>query len=577
MRATLAALAVAALPFSALATIDYGVDLTTPGMRKITISAPVKGDTTTFRIPLWRPGSYRVQEYENDLKEIEAEVDGRQVQFDDSGTRSWAINTRGAKRVQISYAIPTAAERFVVHFDGPSSYMYVEGRKEEDTRLRFTVPNGWNVATGLEPGYGTEYVAPDYDVLADNPVTAGLFRYDTYTYEGVPHTIAYYSGPHWRVDRRAVLDAAYKLTAAQSDFFGGLPFKRYVWHFGVYDAADGAGGLEHLSSTRISMATGFGERAISVLSHELFHAWNVKRIRSKVLGPFNYQELPQTGALWWLEGVTDYYADLLMYRYGMYGDDYFHGAMAQNIQRTNADRDRLEVSPYEASYRVRDAANGRGNSAGFGVNYYNTGWVLGLLLDIELRDQTDGRKSLDNVTWDLWEMNKNDQPGFEEGDIRRLLVKHGGDALGDAYDKWVMEPGDLPVNQQLAKVGLVLQTAQEEIADLDATLRATNQGFAVVRNPEDGSIFQEGDIVSSLNGVSLEGMTSGAVRSRINRALGSMKPGQEASATITRSGQRMNIKVMPGTATRNRQMVSELPNASERAKSLRKGWMITRR
>ena len=316
------------------------------------------------------------------------------------------------------------------------------------------------------------YKVATYDVLADNPVTWGDYTLDTYKSYGKTHYIAYRGIPKKDVDRAYVMKACKFISDMEGDFFGGgVPYDRYVWHFSVNDAPDGAGGLEHLSSTQISLASGVGPGAVSVLSHEFFHLWNVKRIRSKILGPFDYTTQPQTGALWWLEGVTDYYAHTLLGRYGWYGKNErspdpiskLYADAVQNLTAVRARQARLDVSPYESSYRVRDAANGRGNSQGYQVSYYDTGWLCGLVLDIEMLDQTSGKHSLDDVELALWEQCKDDNPGFEERDIRRHLVAFGGYSLGTFYDDVIMKPGELPVEKQLAKIGKELLTVDETV------------------------------------------------------------------------------------------------------------------
>lgn len=159
------------------------------------------------------------------------------------------------------------------------------------------------------------------------------------------------------------------------------------------------------------MGSGVGPGVVGVYAHEFFHLWNVKRIRAKALGPFDYTTMPQTGALWWLEGVTDYYAHTLLGRYDWFGKnerfadpkEKLYGTLVQNVNARRARQDRMKVSPYDASYRVREAANGIGNSQGYLVSYYDTGWLCGFCLDVEMLDRRKGsiRSMMSNTPFSI--------------------------------------------------------------------------------------------------------------------------------------------------------------------------------
>ena len=274
--------------------------------------------------------------------------------------------------------------------------------------------------------------------MLDNPITMGAYIEKQRL--GKDHTVAL-RGPASRwVDHQKTIQMTRFVTQIESDFFGGLPYQKYVWHFWVYEAPSLAGGLEHASSTEMHLSTEEGPEVLQGMAHEFFHLWNAKRIHPKTLGPFDYKQLPKTGSLWWIEGVTDYYSMLLPYRYGAWDRAFFLQRALNNIHQVRDNPARLEVSPYDASYKI-SAENGNY----YKVNYYPTGWVLGMMFDIELRAATNGKHSLDDVMLDLWKQCRNGQPGFAESEIRRLLVKHGGQQMGPLYDQWVLNPGEIPM------------------------------------------------------------------------------------------------------------------------------------
>lgn len=538
----------------------------------VSITTPASGSLTKFQISKWAPGSYRYADHQARVKDVTAKAsNGKALDVGKVDETTWAVDSIGQERVTITYTVPSGLNSERIHYTGPSTYMYVMGRKEDKCRLIVDIPAQWKSTCGLD-GKNNNYTAPDYDTLADNPVTLGNYVSDTYTYQGIPHEIVYFAGDPSIVDRQQVVKECLHITKAQSHFWGGLPFKKYVWHFNLFRAPDGGWGLEHLSSTTIGLSNGLGRGIVSVLSHEYFHAWNVKRIRSSVLGPFDYQVLPKTGALWWLEGVTDYYASMLRFRYGRFEEDFFFSEMLSSVGRTLADADRLEVSPYDSSYRVSEASNGQGNSAGFGVNYYNTGWVLGMMLDIEMRRTTNNKYSLDDVSRELYKECKNDNPGFEEDRIREILGKFGGDHMTNLYDEWVMKPGDLPVNEILAHVGLTLKDNVTILPDVGATIIARQNGNVNVVTSSWNDQLERNDKVLEINGKSMEVGDAAKVREAYTDAMQSLKANQSVTMKIQRGEDTMTIQF----TTRERRQVSrdvvEISGATAAQKKLRTQW-----
>lgn len=555
-------------------TVGYQAD---PSSLLVAMEIPVKGAETVLQMPRWAPGSYRLTNNHENAKDLAARDEtGRTLPFTKPDDNTWAVNNGAARRVTVTYRISTTRDVNAIHWAGPSTYLYVRGRIEEDCRLELVLQTGWKAAVGLDPVEGTRatYRAESYDVLADNPVTMGDFVLDQYTAFGKPHFIAYRGAATADVDRTYVRNTCKRITEFQGSFFGGeVPYSRYVWHFRVNDALDGAGGLEHLSSTQISLASGVGPRAVSVLSHEFFHLWNVKRIRARVLGPFDYQQLPVTGALWWLEGVTDYYAHLLLLRYGVWDEKAFHDDIASNIRSATANAAYKEVSADESSRRVREAANGRGNSQGWRISYYTLGWLVGMCLDTELRSLTHGRHSLDDVMRALWERCRDGQPGFEEDAIRTLCVQFGGPAMGPYYDSVVMQAGQMNFDEQLGKMGL-------EFADVDRTFvdpgfryafSATDKAIVVTGSPTAEGL-QRGDAIIAINRTPLLSDRRVPATRAAERALADAKGDVPIGLRIRRNGAEFDVTVTPKQNSGKARVIREKSDITREQRALRAGW-----
>jgi len=571
MRGFLSTIFAASLACSALARIDYTVRVVTGSNQlEFEMVIPSDGKAVDVQIPNWAPGSYRLVNNRQFIKDVTAVRSSRKVAVTQNSDGSWTVAPGSSGDVILKYARTTGALTDRMHITGPAYYMFVKGRVEEECTIKYELPEKWRSTCGLNVK-GDRFVAPNYDVLADNPVTIGDFVSDYYESEGIKHEIAYFGGDVSKVDRAKVVDYCKRITEANSAFWGGLPFEKYVWHFTVMNAADGGWGLEHLSSTTIGLAQGVGEGTVSVMCHELFHAWNVKRIRSKVLGPFDYSVLPKTGALWLLEGVTDYYADLLLYRSNIFDEEYFKRSIVANVRSTRANAQRFEVSPYDSSYRVGEAANGQGNSAGFGVNYYNTGWLLGLCLDLEIREKTVNKKSLDDLMYALWEKCKDDQPGFEEGDIRKILVEIGGAELGVAYDNWVMKPGELPVEAQLSKIGFEFLTNQEKFVDAGFVYAWGEDGRMTVSRGGRNTNVRRGDEIVEINGVA-QGTTPEAIKDVREQWSKLLVPGAKLKLKVKRGEELVDVDADITEGTRTSYSVINAGNIESKKMDMRRLW-----
>jgi predicted metalloprotease with PDZ domain len=511
-----------------------------------------------------------LSESSRNIADVQAIADGKVIDAAKPNDYTWTLPTTGVKKLVFTYTVPVSITDEMGHYRGPASYVYVVGRKAEKCNLTIEVPNDWNLALGLDGDKG-RYWAKDYDTLADNPVTFGKYRELRYYVYNTPHIIALYGQAKDDLDVDKLMKACSYISASQNDFFGGKPpYNHYVWHFNVGRRPDGGGGLEHLSSTEITLANGLGDGIIGVNAHEFFHLWNVKRIRSRVLGPFDYTQLPQTGALWWLEGCTEYFSHQLMTRYGYWDDKKWYSTIVRNTQNVRNVAARLEVGPYEASFRVREANNNRGNSNGYKISYYDLGVLAGTCLDIEIITRSNGKRSLDDVEHALWEMCKDGKPGFEEGEIRALCVKFGGPTLGDFYDTVIMKGGEMPMEQQLAKVGLNLTTSEKEFTDMGVTMGPGRNGGPIsVRNttgPADGKL-QRGDQILSINGSEVP--TNGALTAVTEK----IKPGDSVTFKVKRGEETVDVTIVAAKGTRKTQEILEDGNATAQQKALREFWL----
>jgi len=530
-----------------------------------------KGDSE-LQMPRWSPGAYNLGDYAARVEDFKVVgEDKRPLVFTKPNKETWKTTVPKAQRLHASYVISgPVADRF--HISGPSTYMYLVGRKEEACHLKVVCPLSWGVYVGLNPDTGkNSFYAPSYDVLADNPVSAGDLPHDMYTSGGVPHTIVYHTGPVSKMNRPQVTKTLNEISDFMVKFWGKLPFDRYVWHVSVMDSPGGGWGLEHLSSTQVGMATGFNVSTKSVMAHEYFHAWNVKRIRSSVLGPFDYQKLPRTGALWWLEGVTDYYASVTLARSGIASPEYLQQEAARNTTNARRNPARLTSTIYDASYTLDQANSGRGSSTGNRLDYYTFGWLAGMCLDIELRTRTNGQATLDDVIHDLFAQ-CNGKPGFPEDGIRTTLIKHGGPDFGPIYDKWIMTPGELPVEEQLAKVGVVMDKSEQSVPRMPFTVTVDGRDAPAKVDTVDGDAggIMVGDVVVKVGKDTVEPGFRGF--RTISQAATGAKIGDTLAVTIKRGDDTMAMTVKVAENKIATYRASNAPEVSRAQRDLWAAW-----
>ena len=456
-------LLLAALALSSLAqAADYTVQpLPESHQAKVTVS--VAAPSKEFHMPAWAPGDYQIFDYGNQVTLLHFYKSGLEVTAT-KGTdpNLWTIE-QGADTVEYLVAESRANfgpnlrvnedEMFV---NGPGVLGWFDGHTKEEQRLRLSQPTGCQIAVALPKATdalhlqdSALYLAKDYDHLIDSPfVVSKNLRVKDFLAEGQIHHVAAYN-QSLNVDLDAYAQVAAKVVEQAKALFGELPYKEY-WF--LLDFGGPGGGLEHRDCAKIGLRpTATAQQSVGILFHEYFHCYNVKRIRAKPLGPFDYTKPAVTGALWWLEGVTDYYADVLAERAGIDSREEFLQQMSGSFNSIARNASSLRVSADECSRRVWET---RGSNGFGGMSYYTKGKVVGFALDLAIRAQSKNAHSLDDVIRDLYQECKGPS-GFEESRIRELCVKYGGSSLGGFYDACVMQPGRIAIEPVLAANGFM--------------------------------------------------------------------------------------------------------------------------
>ncbi|HKO16413.1 MAG TPA: hypothetical protein VJU87_09240 [Gemmatimonadaceae bacterium] len=380
----------------------------------VTARIPADGRSSVeLMMPIWSPGYYKVENYADQVHDLTARTPaGAALDVTHDARNRWRIVTGGAPNIVVQYRV-TAERQFVtadwvgdslIVLNGAPTFVTLADSVHRPADVTLALPAGWRSATSLDSAGGRtpdHYQAADYDELVDSPIIAGAnLRFHQFVVGRSRHTIVDAGNlGSWDSDR-AARDLA-RIVAQDQRFWGTLPYDHYVF-LNIFRR--GGGGLEHKNST---MLTSNAARSatpqqylgwLNFVSHEYFHAMNVKRLRPVELGPFDYEGAPKTPSLWISEGLTTYFGDLMVARAGLANERQLLEEFSSLIGQLQNTPGRLVQTLSQSSLDVWNSENSAvGMDRANTVSYYTKGPVVGFLLDAHIRRLTGGRRSLDDV------------------------------------------------------------------------------------------------------------------------------------------------------------------------------------
>lgn len=436
------------------ASINYEVNMSEPHTHYFEVNISItdyKKDYFDIQMPVWAPGSYLIREFSKNVENFKSFSNGKEIKATQLNKNTWRIFSSNAANVKVSYLVyaneMSVRTSFIDashgYFNGSSMFMFVDELKNQPTTLTINPYKDWKkVSTSLKKTNDTQfkYEAPDYDILVDSPVEIGNHETFSFTASGITHNIAMYGKGNYDIEKLKV-DMP-KIIEAATDVFGENPNKEYT--FIIHNLTKGSGGLEHLSSTtlQVNRWTYQGEDYkgfLSLVAHEYFHLWNVKRIRPDSLGPFDYNNENYTDLLWVMEGFTSYYDELLLYRAGIYTEDEITRKLAGSINSIENQPGNKVMSAAESSFNAWiKGYRPNENSYNTSISYYTKGSVIANMLDLMIAESTKGKKSLDDVMKFLYqEYYKKQGRGFNITEMRTAVEKVSGLDLKSFFDKYI--------------------------------------------------------------------------------------------------------------------------------------------
>ncbi|GAB4421617.1 MAG: PDZ domain-containing protein [Bacteroidia bacterium] len=492
----------------------------------VCIETTVGAGETLFHLPRWRPGRYELQRYDRLIADLVAtDADGGPLPLVQRSTHSWALMAATAGAVRLCYRFyanqPDAGGSFFdasqIYLNGINLLLYRETRLDKPCTLRLHLPSGYRLACGLPQASDGLIHAPDYHTLVDAPLFAAPdLLHHSLLVQDIPIHLWFMGACQPDLDRIGRDIRSY--TEAQLTLFGGLPVDQYHYLY-LMLPNDFRHGVEHHNSTVIAMGPGhrlmqpaFYRSFLEISSHEFFHTWNVKALRPADMWPYNYSRENYSRLHYITEGITTYYGDLMLWKAGVWGLDQWlesiNGELMQHYQMVGKDHVSLE----EASFR--SWTNGY-TSEGIPhrkISFYTKGYLVAMLLDMQIRRATDDQYSLDTVMARLYRQVALAGRGYTEADFREVLVAVAGQRFDAFFEAYVA--GVEPLDPALAELGSyygLLLTSFEPASPAEGRLGLrTRSGSSVIDQLLPGSPLLEaglsrGDELVAIDGHRLNG------------------------------------------------------------------------
>tara|TARA_B100000315_G_scaffold195807_2_gene186784 strand:+ start:11763 stop:13577 length:1815 start_codon:yes stop_codon:yes gene_type:complete len=551
----------------------------------------IRDSRLIVKMPVWTPGSYLVREFARNIPHVKA-FTGRQdseLAVEKINKNSWRIETGGASTITVKYDVYAYEQSVRTSFlnisrgyvNGASVFLYADGRENEPGELQTKPYKSWRIiSTGLSktPGKSRTFSFDNYDILVDSPILMGNHKVIKFDALDKPHEIAVYG--EGNMDEKQLTDDFKKIAEATGDLFGTLPYDRYV--FILFLLEHGRGGLEHLNSTCMEIDRWIFtdekkyQNFLTLVSHEFFHTWNVKRIRPFALGPFNYEEENYTEDLWIAEGITSYYEHKILLRGGIFNETDFFDNISKDIKKVETTPGRNVQSLTESSfdtwikyYRSNE------NSPNTTISYYSKGSIVGLLLDLAIMESTNGEKSLDDVMRALYtDIYENEKRGFNSDEFRGLCEDAAGKSLDEIW-QYVDGTEEIEYASFLSPFGYMIERSySDEKSDSTAYFgirTRVNNNRIKIRNVYNGTSAHESglnvnDEIIAINDIRVDD-------GLLTKLMKESTIGENVEFLISREGEIRTIQIKPTSPPFDKYTLKKVDEAEDSQKILYQTWI----
>ncbi len=461
--------------------IHYTVIIAEPHKHIVKIEMTVDAVKTKyldFALPAWTPGSYKIRDYARHVISLTAAAGNDQLTVEKTDKHTWRVITGNYDRVVLTYQVYafelTVRTSYLdadhAMLNGAGLFLYLVGHKNRPHSVTIVKPERWqNISTGLEkiPLQKNTFRAENYDRLIDSPIAVGNQQLYNFKVSGIPHEFVIFGTGNYEINK--LIEDTVKILTAAHDLFGSVPYKRYI--FFLHLLPEGFGGLEHHNSCHMMFGQfKFRERKdyirfLGLVSHEFFHTYNVKRIRPRGLGPFNYNEEFYSKLHWITEGITSYFDNQLLLRSQVISISEYLDLIAEDIRKYYNTPGRRIQTTEEASFdQWIKLYQPDENTQNIVISYYLSGSLIALGLDLEIRRLSGNKKSLDDVYRTLWKEYQHDGRGFTEKHFKSLCEKTAGSGLEHIWS-YLNTTDEINFTKLLKPFGLCLEKTYKKESD----------------------------------------------------------------------------------------------------------------
>ena len=590
--AALLLLCVAIAP-TAFADVRYVISLADPQRHlvQVTMEIPAGRDSHELQLSVWN-ALYQVRDFSKYMDWIRAETaTGQPLQLTQINKSRWKINgtAQGARVVYEmfsddpgSYGAQLNAHH--AFFNLAEILLYADDLRDGAVKVSVkNLPPQWKIATPLQQ-QGSDYTSQNYDRLVDSPMEAGTFEEQDFAgpcgrYQVVLDWEVAQGEEEAKLKSRGILaeivPPIQRIVASASAWMNDCPFKQYMF---IYHASEspGTGGMEHAYSNAITLPekdfTGNLDSLLSVTSHEFFHLWNVKRIRPQAFEPVDYTKENYTAALWFSEGVDSTAGEYIRLRADLLDEQHYlqhlsgeltelenrPAHLTQSVEQSSLDA-WLEKYPY---YGLPDRS----------ISYYNKGELLGVALDLAMREASNDGTSLRNLfRWMNEHYAKQGKFFDESAAVREAAETISHAHLQDFFQKYVSGTEEIPWDNLFARVGLHVVRSEVKLADpgFEAVQKFDQPPTVVEVQP--GSSAERAGLKADDQIVQLNGKP---IAREFDKELAQVGPGESLRLSVRRNGAQQELEWKVGGRKHTLFQLRDIPNITPQQRKRRALWLF---
>jgi predicted metalloprotease with PDZ domain len=566
------------------ASVAYTVSLSSPEQHLVEVQMflPAGGARRELQLPVWN-ALYQVRDFAQYVNWIRAK---------DRSGNPLLVRELNMSRWQIDGAERGAIVEYQIYVDSPGPFnaqlnphhaffnlaqilMYPVEARSAPLKVRFShIPEGWHIATPLASSAGDEFSAANYDRLVDSPVEIGNFQESDFD-EGGGHYRVIVDADASDYDMAKIVAALHKIVAAATSWMNDRPFDTYmfIYHF---PRGPAGGGMEHAFSTAIDVNAGVMKESLEALTgvtaHEFFHLWNVKRIRPQTLEPIDYTKENYTRALWFCEGVTSTVEGTIELRAGLLDEKQYLYELGEQITELERRPAHLTQSAEDSSLDAWLEGYGYYRRADRSVSYYNKGELLGVMLDLAVREASHGQASLREIM--QW-MNENyAKKGRFFNDSAGVLeaadaVSHSD--LTSFFAKYVAGTKEIPWDEFFRSVGLRVESVPHTVTDAGFTASRNFDGPMTVGAVTPGGEAEQAGLRVGDTIVELQGKPAGQESREV---LAALNAGDTLTVKVrSRRGSERELKWRVGSRQEISYEIKDLEQVTDAQRARRAAWL----